>query len=116
MLPTKIFLQQNDGEGPGTEPCTWSHCYAKASFIQLSVTMQRLHEGLMLLTGCATVQIVGRQPFAMETWVQPKASQRGISIGPSGSGAGFSLSTHVSPVSIAPHCSILNHSCVTDAI
>jgi hypothetical protein len=56
----------------------------------------------MMLTGCATVQMVGHQPFAMETWIQPKGSQRGISIGPSGSGAGFSLSTHISPVSITP--------------
>jgi len=64
--------------------------------------MQRLNEDLMLLTGCATVQMFGRQPFAMENWVQPKASQCGISIRPSGSGAGFSLSTHVSPISITP--------------
>jgi hypothetical protein len=77
--------------------------------------MQRLNEDLMLLTGCATVQMVGRQPFAMETWVQPTASQRAISIGPSCSGAGFSLSTHVSPVSIAPLL-LHTHSCIIDAI
>jgi len=62
--------------------------------------MQKLNEDLMLRTGCATVQMVGYQPFAMETSVQPKDSQRGISIRPSG--AGFSLGTHISPVSIAP--------------
>lgn len=68
----------------------------------------------MLLTGCATGQMVGRQPFAMETWVQPKGSQCEISFGPSDSGAGFSLGTHVSPVSIAPlllHLSLTLYNC-----
>jgi hypothetical protein len=63
---------------------------------------QRLIEDLMLLTGGARVQMVGRHLFTTETWVQSKAIPRGISTGPSGNGAGFSLSTHISPVSIAP--------------
>lgn len=69
--------------------------------------MQRLNEDLMLLTDCATAQMFGCQPFVMETWVQPKASPRGINIGPIGIGAGFS-----------PRAPLLfhTHSSITDAI
>jgi hypothetical protein len=64
---------------------------------------QRLYEDLILLIGHATVQMVGRHLFTMETWVQPKAIPRGISTGPSGSEAGFSLSAPISHVSVALH-------------
>jgi len=81
-----------------------------------TITMQRLDEDLMLLTGCATFQMVGHQPFAMETWVQHKGSQRGIRIGTSGSGAVYLWAlTFLLSVSLH-YCPMLNHSSITDAI
>jgi hypothetical protein len=92
------------GKDHETEPCIQSVASFQQRMISASIrhNKQRLNEDLMLLIGRATVQMVGRHLFTIETWVQTKAIPRGISTGPNDNEAGFSLSTPISPVSVTP--------------